>query len=95
MPDHGTAVLHAYRALYRQSLRAVQYSNLPRRMIRDHLRTAFRTSTPESFEPERIARTLLFLKNATTVSGLEHKILKNMVHIVWGRRRLLKAGEKP
>jgi hypothetical protein len=88
-------IVHAYRHLYRHSLRAVQFSKPARYVIRDHLRYAFRKGRQEDFDPRKIANTLEFLHYATIENGLEHKILKNMAtiwqHQAKGGLRRLKA----
>ncbi|KAI5809013.1 hypothetical protein DFH27DRAFT_542128 [Peziza echinospora] len=76
------AIIHAYRALFRASLVAVQYSKPARYAVRDKLRTAFRSRKPEDFNQERIDNTLHFLKAAGERVGMEHRIVRNlcMVH---------------
>jgi hypothetical protein len=72
------AVVHAYRHLYRQGLKAIQYSTPGRYMVLKTLRTSYR-SRSEQFEPAKIAKTLQFLERASEVSGMEHKILRNIL----------------
>ncbi|CZR53273.1 uncharacterized protein PAC_03151 [Phialocephala subalpina] len=74
------AVVHAYRNLYRGLLRAVQYSKPARYTARDQLRDAFRKEHPATYNQEKIDRTIEFLALATKYSGLEHRILKNLIH---------------
>lgn len=81
-------IIQAYRALYKHSLRAVQYSIPSRYTFRDHLRRAFRSSKPGDFDAARIANTLQFLDGAAKYRGLEHKIVKNLSHVWWERARL-------
>jgi hypothetical protein len=81
-------ILLAYRHLYQHLLRAVQYSKPARYVARDHIRAAFRDSSPESYDYARISRTLEFLRGAAEAKGLEHKILKNLMHVWWERQRL-------
>ncbi|PWY67477.1 DUF1763-domain-containing protein [Aspergillus costaricaensis CBS 115574] len=73
------AVVHAYRHLYRQGLKAINYSTPARHVLRHSLRSAFRSSSPEELNPRRIANTLQFLQRAADVAGLEHKIVKNLM----------------
>ncbi|KAH8678075.1 hypothetical protein BX600DRAFT_431379 [Xylariales sp. PMI_506] len=73
-------VVHAYRNLYRHGLRAVQFSKPARYVLRDKLRVGFREKGAK-LEPVRIARTVQFLGSATKSSGLEHKVLKNLLMI--------------
>ncbi|OOG01206.1 hypothetical protein ASPCADRAFT_203077, partial [Aspergillus carbonarius ITEM 5010] len=72
-------VVHAYRHLYRQGLKAVNYSTPARHVLRNNLRTAFRSSSPEELNPRRIANTLQFLQRAADVAGMEHKIVRNLL----------------
>ncbi|KAF3384434.1 hypothetical protein F1880_002041 [Penicillium rolfsii] len=72
-------VAHAYRHLYRQGLKAIGYATPSRYVLRTTLRTSFRASPPSEFNPSKIANTLRFLKRATDMTGMEHKILKNLL----------------
>jgi hypothetical protein len=81
------AIIHAYRHLYRHSLRAVQFSKPARYTLRDRLRLAFRKGSTADFEPRRIANTLEFLHYATRENGLEHKIVKNLLFVWWIQER--------
>ncbi|GAB7361189.1 hypothetical protein MBLNU230_g1221t1 [Neophaeotheca triangularis] len=88
MPANRTEILHAYRALYKHSLRAVQYSIPSRYTFRDHIRSAFRSSHVSEFDAIRIAKTLQFLDGAAKYRGLEHRIVKNLSRVWWERARL-------
>ncbi|CBX93867.1 hypothetical protein IAQ61_003744 [Plenodomus lingam] len=79
----NTAVIHAYRNLYRQSLRAIRFSKPARYTLRDRIRLAFRKGSAEDFEPHKVQNTLEFLQYATKQNGLEHKILKNLLFVWW------------
>lgn len=78
----------AYRQMYKHLLRAVQYSKPARFLVKDRVRKAFRNSGPESYDATRFARTLEFLDGAAKVRGLEHRILKNLMHVWWEQRKL-------
>lgn len=78
MVDHR-AVLHAYRHLYRQGLKAIQYSSPGRYILLKSLRNSYRSAPSEAFDPAKIANTLRFLERATEIAGMEHKILKNLL----------------
>lgn len=80
-------VIHAYRHLYRGLLHAVQFSMPGRFTARDQLRDAFRRGDPASFNQERIDRTVEFFKLAARETGLEHRIVKNLLHTAYERRR--------
>lgn len=72
-------VAHAYRHIYRQGLKAIGYATPSRHVLRTTLRTSFRASPSAEFNPSRIANTVRFLERATDMTGLEHKILKNLL----------------
>ena len=76
-------IIHAYRHLYRQGLRAVQFSKPARFTLRDRLRLAFRKNSPADYNPQKIRTTFEFLQHATTHNGMEHKIVKNLLFIWW------------
>lgn len=75
------AVIHAYRHLYRQGLKALHYSVPARYILLRTLRSGFRLSSPNEFNQQKIANTERFLRKATDFAGLEHKILKNLMII--------------
>jgi hypothetical protein len=54
---------------------------------RDQLRDAFRKEDPSTFNQERIDRTVKFLKIAARETGLEHKLVKNLLHTAYWRRK--------
>lgn len=78
------AFIKAYRDLYKTSLQVIQYARPERYTLRNHLRNAFRAKD-RVFDPARIANTLEFLDHAAKVNGLEHKIVKNLLHVWWTR----------
>lgn len=86
MPPTRAELLLAYRHVYKALLRAVQYSKPARYVARDRVRDAFRNQPIEHFDAARLSRTLEFLNGATKVRGLEHKILKNLMHVQWQRQ---------
>ncbi|KAL4905689.1 hypothetical protein BDW74DRAFT_151804 [Aspergillus multicolor] len=71
------AIVRAYRQLYRQGLKAINYSTPARHVLLKTLRSSFRTSPAQDFDSLRIANTLGFLRKAADVSGIEHKIVRN------------------
>ena len=79
-------IITAYRNVYKQLLRAVQYSKPARFTCRDRVRAAFRDGKLKDYDAVRIARTIQFLDGATKSVGLEHKILKNLMHVWWVQR---------
>lgn len=76
-------VIHAYRHLYRHSLRAIRFSKPARYTLRDRLRLAFRKGSVGDLEPQKIKNTVEFLELATHDTGLEHKIVKNLLFVWW------------
>lgn len=88
MPASHAEVVLAYRHLSKTLLRATQYSKPARFVTRDHLRSAFRSSPLSAFDAQRISRTIEFAQGAIESTGLEHKIIKNLVHVWWMRQRL-------
>ena len=76
-------VLHAYRHVLRQSLRAIKFAKPARYTLRDRLRLAFRKSPAADFDPVRIEATLEFLRGAEEFNGLEHSIVKGLLRVWW------------
>jgi hypothetical protein len=79
------AIVTAYRTLLRHGLKAVHHSTPARYKLRDILRSSFRESSNNDFNPKRVANTVRFLKRAEIYNGYEHKILKNIVHVRYWR----------
>jgi len=75
------AIVLAYRHLYRQGLKLVNYSAPARHVILRILRSSFRSASRDDFDPERISNTLHFLQRASEYRGLEHKIVKNLIMV--------------
>ncbi|KAF3799410.1 hypothetical protein GCG54_00002111 [Colletotrichum gloeosporioides] len=73
-----------YRILYRNALRAVQFSAPARYVVRDQLRAAFREKDGK-LNHQVCQRTNWFLQNAAQDRGLEHKILKNLINVACER----------
>ncbi|KAK2070715.1 hypothetical protein P8C59_005190 [Phyllachora maydis] len=84
-------VRHGYHKLLAAALRAVQFSKPARFVVRDQLRAGFRDPKAD-FDADRVRRTVWFLNAAAQERGLEHKIVKNLIHTQWKRA---KAGGKP
>jgi hypothetical protein len=80
-------IIHAYRHLYRGLLHAVQYSKPARYIARDQLRRAFRVEDPSSFNQEKIDRTVEFLGFAAKEAGLEHRIVRNLLHTAYWEKK--------
>lgn len=73
------AIVLAYRNLYRSGLRAIQYAQPARHTLRRRLSLAFRSGRPDDFDAARIRNTLKFLRLASLVPSLEHRILKSLL----------------
>ncbi|KAK1988266.1 hypothetical protein LZ30DRAFT_50247 [Colletotrichum cereale] len=84
---HHVEKIHAYRHLYRELLRAVQFASPYRYVVRNQLRAAFREKEA-SWDKEEYKRTMWFLQAAAREAGLEHKILKNLIRVAHERQKL-------
>lgn len=78
-------IIRAYRHLYRASLRAVCYSQPASTVARDQLRSEFR-ARDGVFDERAIKRTIWFLKNAAKYSGIEHKVVRNLLFVRWWKK---------
>lgn len=76
-------IVSSYRDLYRHGLRAVQYSSPARYTVTALLENAYRTATVADFDARKVDNTLTFLHGAAKEKGLEHKLLKNLLHTWW------------
>jgi hypothetical protein len=74
-------VINAYRHLYKRGLQAVRHATPARHVLRQTLRSSFRSESRTEFDPAKIARTLEFLDHAAESNSYEHKILKNLLHV--------------
>ena len=73
-------IVRSYRNLYRHGLHAVQYAAPARYTLRILLENEYRTGNAADYDAQKIKNTLTFLKGAAKEKGLEHKILKNLLH---------------
>ncbi|KAJ0164010.1 hypothetical protein CTA2_1938 [Colletotrichum tanaceti] len=78
--------IHAYRHIYRELLRAVQFAAPYKYVVRDQLRTAFREKGAY-WNKEEYKRTFWFLQAAAREAGFEHKILKNLIYVAHERQK--------
>jgi len=85
MTQVDSAVTSAYRRLLRISLQAVRFSTPARYQVQSILRDSFRNSPAAAFIPRRIENTIGFLEQAREHNGLEHKILRNILHVRYWR----------
>jgi hypothetical protein len=81
-PSHQE-LIYTYRSLYKHLLRAVQYSKPARFIARNRLRLEYRNNPVSRYDSARISRTLEFLDAAAKTAGLEHRIVKNLMHVWW------------
>lgn len=85
-PPTKLDIIHSYRRLLRNGLRAVHFSQPSRGVLLMQLRRAFRDEKElKNYDRERILRTSWFLKIAGQENGLESAILKNLVRVHWER----------
>ena len=88
---HSTVeIIRAYRQLYREGLHAIQYASPARHVLKIQLNQAFRESGAEDFDTQKIENTILFLKCAAKQKGVEHGMLKRLLHVRWYELRLAK-----
>lgn len=73
-------ILRSYRRLYRHAMYAVQYASPARYTLRILLENAYRTGNAADFDAQKINNTITFLEGAAREKGLEHRILKNLLH---------------
>lgn len=82
-------IIHAYRHLYRAALKAVCYSQPASTVARNQLRGAFRLKDA-TFNERAVRRTIWFLKNAAKDTGIEHKIVKNLLMVKFWKDHVAK-----
>ena len=80
MSVSGQEIVRSYRQLYRHGLHAVQYAAPARYTLKILLENAYRTGNAADYDAQKINNTLTFLEGAAKEKGLEHKILKNLLH---------------
>jgi len=85
MTQAGLAVTSAYRQLLRVSLQAVRFSTPARYQVQGILRDSFRNLPAAAFTPRKVKNTINFLEQAREHNGLEHKILRNILHVRYWR----------
>lgn len=88
------AIRHAYRHLFRQALKAINYATPQRHVLKKTIRSSFRSLPAEEFSPRKIENTMRFLERATDVVGGEHKIVKNLMLVrFWEQPQMKKDGK--
>ena len=80
MSPSSQDIVRSYRLLYRHVLYAVQYAIPARHTARTLLQNAYRTGTAADYDAQKINNTVTFLEGAAREKGLEHKILKSLLH---------------
>lgn len=73
-------IVRSYRRLYRHAIYAVQYAAPAKYTLRILLENAYRTGNAADFDMQKINNTVTFLEGAAKERGLEHRILKNLLH---------------
>lgn len=84
-----------YRGLWRAGHAAVLDSVIGKRVIRAKLRGAFREPRTKDVDDTAVENTITLLTTAAKHKGTEHKLIKSLVFVHWGRhvarRRPLRA----
>ena len=75
------AMILSYRQLYRQALRAIQYSSPARQIVQKRIQHMYRTGVATDYNEHKIRNTIEFLHGAAKTKGLEHHILKRLVYV--------------
>ena len=73
-------IVRSYRRIYRHAMYVVQYAAPARYTLKILLRNAYRMGNPTDYDAQKIDNTVTFLQGAAKEKGLEHKILKNLLH---------------
>ena len=80
MVTRSQEIVRSYRHIYRHAMYAVQYAAPAKYTLKALLANAYRTGNAADFDTQKISNTLTFLDGAAKEKGLEHKILKNLLH---------------
>ena len=80
MSPSSQDIVRSYRLLYRNVLYAVQYATPAKYTARTLLQNAYRTGIAADYDAQKINNTVTFLEGAAREKGLEHKILKSLLH---------------
>lgn len=73
----------AYRHILTHAYRAVKFSKPARYILLHRIRHSFRTRPSTAYDPRKVARTVEFLRGAALSNGVEHRLLRNLVHYWW------------
>lgn len=79
-------IVRSYRTLYRQGLHAVQYACPARYTLKALIENTYRAGNAVDFDIRKVENTSTFLQCAAKEKGLEHRILKNLLHTWWWER---------
>ncbi|CAN6641245.1 hypothetical protein TRVA0_018S02058 [Trichomonascus vanleenenianus] len=77
----------AYRQLVRYGLKAVRYKAAEKHAYLGLLRRRFRGNI-EPVDPTALNNTVTIVRNAAIHGGMELQLLRNIVHVEWGRYAL-------
>lgn len=80
MTPSSQEIVRSYRHLYRHAMYAVQYAAPARHTLRILLENAYRTGNAADFDAQKITNTVTFLEGAAREKGLEHRVLKSLLH---------------
>lgn len=87
-------IIRSYRNLYRHALYAVQYAAPAKYTLRTRLENAYRRGTAADFDAKKIKNTIAFLHGAAREKGLEHKILKSLLHTWYWEAKSIRFKRK-
>lgn len=88
------AIILSYRHLYRTGLQTIRYAKPARHVLRGIVRSSFRTGSADEFDPKRVVNTLVFLRRASDSVNLEHKVIKNLIHVRYWQQPQIKKDTK-
>ena len=94
MSPSSQEIVRSYRILYRHALHAVQYAAPARHTLRVQLENAYRTGNAADFDAQKVNNTVTFLEGAAKEKGLEHKILKSLLHTWFWDVNARKRGKR-
>jgi len=87
MSASSQEIIRSYRNLYRQGLHAVQYASPARYTLKTLIENTYRAGNAADFDARKIENTRTFLQGAAKEKGLEHRVLKSLLHTWWWEAR--------
>lgn len=58
------------------------------------MESTYRNGNPADFDPRKVNNTLIFLEGAAKEKGLEHRILKNLLHTWWWENKQTRSAKE-